>query len=305
MTNPPPSENHVKAAGTNNIDENQAHNKTVTSKRKTSSFTKRLKKSVDKYGTILTAVAMLIAFYELYVVHQAANKIENLLRTADSQSSILTQQASALDQSAKQIDSLSRAAATRYINKFPENIKELTRMIATTESDLVIACDFAAYGNFSAPVEFRLYLEELKKLSENKKTVRVICYNDSIAANAREKQFGNDWIRIQNRPAFENFFSINPGISRPKSLKEFYDFLQTREAQLKRDMTDAGIHIEHVDSELPVFFWISDKYRAALSFYTYGDDPREMSFQTIDASLIGALLQVEKQIRTETFDTPK
>jgi hypothetical protein len=236
---------------------------------------KRVVRFVERYSPLLTIAAMVIALSELWVVHRSAGDIETL----------------------------ARSAATRYINKFPNNMRDLTSLIGATEEDMFIACDFAAYGNFSAPEEFEAYFTALKALRSGGKRVHVLCYSPATARAAMDKQFGNDFDSIKAGPTFRDFFSNHPGIPEPQNLQELFAFFWERERKYRCEMIEIGIDLKEVNTELPIFFWIGDDgKRAALSFYAYGNDPREMSFQTVDAALISTLKEVASRIQTTSVD---
>lgn len=128
----------------------------------------RVVKLIEKYSPILTIAAMLIAVYQLWVVHRSAGDIDNL----------------------------SRSAATRYINKFPNNMPDLTALMKLTDEEILIACDFAPYGNLSPWRDFELYFAAIKKLRSEKKSApdflrpeyRQHCSTETVRRRFRENQ---------------------------------------------------------------------------------------------------------------------
>ncbi|HLM03416.1 MAG TPA: hypothetical protein VK400_20350, partial [Pyrinomonadaceae bacterium] len=154
--------------------------------------------------------------------------------------------------------------------------------------------------HYSSPPAFDDYFKMLKDLADSNKRnkkVTLIIYDENTARKARLEQFGQDWEKIRTSNKFENYYSARSISDKPEDKEKFFEDFEKRERKLKCEIAGyKGITIKEVSETLPLFFWIVDKRQAGFSFYTYGDEAKETSFESIDASLINILLESEKAI---------
>lgn len=260
------------------------------------SLLKKWSKAIELWVPFLTIVALVIASVEIGFVHQAIRKVDE---TAQKLSTVATK----IDESDNKIEKIESSASTKFIGAFPENIPEVTKIVESTQTELIIVNDFVGYGHYSAPSKFDDYLNALIKLKNSGKKITIIVYDDETANDARLKQFKGTFETIKQSEPFKTFMGERQNNENvPTNIDEYYKGFVEREKKYKCDLTKRGVSVKEVKGMLPLFFWIVDGNRASFSFYTFGSDAKEASFETRDASLINIFRSSREEIENKAID---
>lgn len=227
----------------------------------------------------------------------------------------------------KQSDNLktiSQEMYTQHRGEFPLFLREITELIRDANTELIISCDFPAYGALSGGEDFRKYKEAI----ENKKgnmDLRFIYLETKERKGVLDRQFNDDddegiggwekWKKIPKKEELLKEFFKEHG---PEDLKEFLRQHLPEGKEISENISAKNISGEHIsfnafkecfDSynakvlqetfdgfsirkeiphRMPVYFWICDGIKA---FFTIvggvsGGGEKEFGFRTIDPRLI-------------------
>lgn len=245
---------------------------------------------IDVTSWFITLVALGFATKQLYDSRQQTAALERII--TDSQ----TVQ--------KSLANVAGLMATQSIGLFPENMGQITSLIGSTKKRLRIMVDVGGYGLFSAPEESEAYdralLEVRRRLGPG--SVTMLVYSAEAYRHSIESQFKpGDFEQLLQSDKYRHFFDdLEPRIPKPKTEREFIQFVASQESDRRKGLISAGIDLRGVDSftAIPFFVWLrdtgtdDDKRRtpmAILSLYNIGDNVREVSFSTTAATLLDAV----------------
>ena len=198
------------------------------------------------------------------------------------------------------------SSSAKYIGDFPQNLKQITELVKSTQRHLVVVADYPGYANYTDPKLFDEYWKEIKALaarSAPKVRIDVYFYNSATADCAQQLQFAQKrspesadaW---KTDPRFARYMTHRriPENQQPRTSAALDQLLLKFDEDMIRQMQDLDIRVRRVSVLLPLFIWMKDEEEAVFSFYNLGDDVREVSLETRDAQLIQTLLALEKAI---------
>jgi hypothetical protein len=178
---------------------------------------------------------------------------------------------------------------TQYLGGFPENMKEISKLIAGAEESLYISADFPAYGHFSQPDKFKLYVNAITKVRKSgfKLVFRHYAKDLSIATANDDWKIYPDLTAIKKLKTFDKWADVQ--VFKGSSKAEFIQALFIADekvlgsilAHKKAFTVEIKNDIEKVP---PVFVWVVDNDRAIFSF-SHG----AATFLTNDKGLIAKL----------------
>jgi hypothetical protein len=206
-----------------------------------------------------------------------------------------------------------RLGTTEYVNTFSENMNSIIDLIENTKKSLVIATDFARYGVFSKPEKNGLYEVAIQKViaAEAKPTVTFIIYSRAHFKSAAAKQFNkfvkdrSEFDKFKATEKFKKFVEANKD-AKTGTVEEFIDYLRKLNFNFSDYISNKFSNTNHKfsllknDNPMPVFIWLSDDIRCIFSFYTSGEDAREISFETTNPALIATLKAVFEDSRKQS-----
>jgi hypothetical protein len=234
------------------------------------------------WGTI---VALILAIKTDVGVHQAARQVDVTLRLVDS--------------IAPELESISQAISTQYLDSFPGNMEDIIEVIESADVHLTVMCDMPAYGAYSAPGHFKSMKSAYMDAYNRKVKIQLIHYSDSLMNLFTRAQ-------LQGRPfvdrlsdttfrvwAHENQFPI------PMSEGQFFERLDTIQAHtIAHFENQCGTERKTVSAPLPFFAWIADGKVAVISFWgVQGASVAELTFRTTDPKMIDAVYRVIRTVK--------
>src|SRR5258708_5256491 len=188
------------------------------------------------------------------------------------------------------------SSSAKYIGDFPQNLKQITDLVKSTQRHLVVVADFPGYANYSDPKLFDEYWKQITLLaarSAPKVRIDVYFYDSATADCAQQLQFAQKrspespsaW---RTDPRFARYMSHRgiPENQQPKTSAALDQLLLKFDEDLIRQMQDLDIRVRRVAVLLPLFIWMKDEEEAVFSFYNLGDAFREVSLETQDTQLI-------------------
>ena len=203
----------------------------------------------------------------------------------------LSQSQAQLQESHKQLEKLEKITAsiqTRYVGSFPENMDDIIDVLKSVGDggQLNIMTDFAGYGIYSRNSAYQKYLTELVNDRNKKVTIRILVYDQKLAEIVLRTQFKESDFLEEKQRGFRGFFETHPPT--PENYEQFLRILLTLQDHAVDTMCDDGIEVRRVPpSQKYLFFlWGNNSPQALFAFRNEATKNRELSFKTVDASLI-------------------
>ena len=179
-----------------------------------------------------------------------------------------------------------KKTASLQIGLFPDNMDQITDLIEHTDSKLVIICDYAGYGHYSAPVKFDRYADAIKRVAK-KQQVFMYVYDKPAGMKAQTLQLGpndsTDGSQAQNpdEPKLVKWMKARQISTPPRTVGELDNLLFEFQKQYQQEFKSAGVQLRPVSFTLPIYVW-KNETEAVYSLYNLGNGPRELSFRTSD-----------------------
>jgi hypothetical protein len=222
----------------------------------------------------ITVVALALSWYQLKQAHQTESEIKEI---------------------SGNIKEVAGSISTQYVDTFPANMPAIIDLIERTNSSLLVVTDAPAYGHFSNPSAFEQYRRRLEALAspDKKVKIRLLSYDDPTIISSAKNQFGQiDIQQVRKMGSYNTYFAFWKNKPQPKTVEDFYDLIKENNNKFRQELAEYNVEISETQKPLPVFLWMRDEKEAILSFYNYGQSPREVSFRTNDQSLIKILNEI-------------
>lgn len=223
----------------------------------------------DLVMLVLTIVALGIAAVHLISLHDTANRMTAIQ------------------------DGLS----TQYLGGYPAFFPKIVRVVNSAQRNLVIVCDFPAYGSFSEPSTAEDYFHAIRKRRQFA-NLDVTFLKPIAQDQLLNTLFGVDkWSNWQDdnekRAKVLQFLKLH-GRS-PDAVKTRNDLLQVLRQVNDEAVRDVFLNrANQKPIDIPIYFWIADCHDAVFTIASPGDGV-EQGFYTSDKSLIRSLLDVRKR----------
>lgn len=197
--------------------------------------------------------------------------------------------------------------STKYINNYPNYIKEITELISTAEKDILIVTADITKGVVASHTDWIKYIQSLSnKLETQNVRLKILTYDRSRRSEHQNERI-LDWEKFQkNNEQKITQFSKYRKYSDPISKVDI--FLKELEA-LNNEITNFTLkhgEFEETNTPLTLYFWIVDDKEAIFVIPSINTDDNEVAFRTKDPRMILALknigsnfnnLKVNKKIR--------
>jgi hypothetical protein len=205
----------------------------------------------------------------------------------------------------KDMRAIQTSLSTRFLGDFPHFVPEIVKVLERAKHSIIIVCDFPTYGLYSAPDFWSAYRSVLDEKMRAGIKVKVICLEPGIRDQVSRSQFfdnpspakwGTYRKDARNLEKIRNFL-IHCGRSGEElsiSLNEFFALLEQQDQETWDTLFQRRAEEHHLtSSQMPLYFWISDKQQGVFAFPTYTTPEKtEYGFITADQKLIDSFLQV-------------
>lgn len=248
--------------------------------------------TVEMIGLILSVIGLIVAFIALIVgfwhVYEIRDQVKELKKQTD--------QAQA---HTKSLDILRRELPTRYIGQFPDYLQQIIDLFGRAEKEIVIFCDFPAYGSYSSPRRFVKYRQGLEdKLADNV-PVQLTCLNTAGRMKVTRKQFSrkpwDEWIKDPKNDQQLKWFLKHHNKSNELTGDEFIALLEEDDDGMLKIMRGAGAEVYEANRDIPLCYWLVDNQEAIFAIIVLSDNAIEYGFRTTDQQLINALSEMRQQ----------
>jgi hypothetical protein len=207
------------------------------------------------------------------------------------------------DELKESTDRLEEQLSTHRIGKFPHFLHDVVKLLRAegeeAEEEIFIFCDFPAYGVFSGGDGFDEYVDAVAAKSEKitllclDHTRRVVLINEQVSNNGWE-----DW-RSSHQSELKEYLERNghPFSSKRINQEAFVKILDQSDGNVI-DNQLAAATIWLTEMVMPLYFWIIGK-RAIFALVPFMEEEElEVGFETVDETLIKALMGVFHRYET-------
>ena len=230
-------------------------------------------------GLILAVLAMLIAIWHLWEIRKTAHTLEDVRGSL----------------------------STRYLGQFPEFIPEIVIHIKRARKEIIIFCDFPAYGHFSDRRNWLEYGQTIKKKTFDNVRVSLTCFNQKRRFDFNHEQFpkvAEGWDEWKKDPQFINKLQAllrSHGKSSDAGNLSKEEFVQLLEDTERLMLDDEFLNAEklEVNADMPLYFWIIDGAEAIFAIPSFSEEATEYGFFTSDPKLISAFQQIVRRYERE------
>lgn len=248
--------------------------------------------TVEMVGLILSVIGLIVALIALIVGFWHVYEIRDQVKELKKQ----TEQAQA---HTKSLDILRRELPTRYIGQFPDYLQQIIDLMNRAEKEIVIFCDFPAYGSYSSPKRFVKYRQKLEdKLADNV-PIQLTCLNTAGRMKVTRKQFSrqpwDEWIKDPKNDEQLKWFLKHHDKSNELAEDEFISLLEEDDAGMLKIMRGSGAQVCEVNRDIPLYYWLVDNQEAIFAIIVLSERAIEYGFRTTDQQLINALSEMRQQ----------
>ena len=238
--------------------------------------------TIDTFNFIASFTALagfLFTLYQFQIqIHDAKQQSENLLQ-------------------------IQHSLSTRYIGSFPAFVSGIAQTISSAQQEVIIFCDFPAYGCMSDPIGWLSYRHAIEKKLCEKVSVELICMSKEARVKHSNSHYsGTAWTTKKEEPHFRE--RLQKFLHAAAATESAADITNTRLVELlEQHDSEAlshsfrGAEVREIDEYIPLLFWISDRRQAIFAFPGYTDQSVEHGFTTNDQRLLTALLEIKERYK--------
>ncbi len=204
------------------------------------------------------------------------------------------------------LEEVRRALPTQHLGKFPDYMSKIVDIVRSAQKEVVILCDFPAYGALSNPDAFLQYRHAIEERAAGGVTIEVACLNDGLRAAAIETELEKtaDWKSWRRKP--KNFEHLQKLLIRhgrhnkPDSVdREDIARLLCIDDKRTLDETFGSAHRCALGTPVPLYLWLVDGSQAVFAIPSFKQRSIEHGFYTMDPRLIEGLLDIRSRYLAE------
>jgi hypothetical protein len=187
----------------------------------------------------------------------------------------------------RKMDGIADSVSTRYIGNFPKNLTDVCTLTKAARRELLVMVEFVNYGHYWKPEAFEEFSRELELARDRGVKVRFLAQKQDAAKQALQELLPEKelWPPKESDELYKHFFSVYPGIEKPKDYYEFLETLLRKGREAASKLFDKGVSIKLAPNSDRLFLCVEDGEEAVFSFKNAaGGEP--LCFRTRDAKLI-------------------
>lgn len=244
-------------------------------------------------GFWIALLALILGFFHLHGIWSQAKGLR-------AQAQGLLSQAKLSQLHKEQLESIEKALTTRHIGQFPEYMKDIADLMEHSNQEVLILCDFPAYGCFSAPQDFLRYRQAIERKIDAHLPVRVTTLGSSRRVALTQEQYPK-WEQWKNKPTSRNrlssFLKLHGDIAIGElTVERFANLLEEEDLKIL-DHSLKNARVSKTEDHLPIYFWLIDGKAAVFSIPSFTEKATEHGFYTSDPRLIAGLQDLEARYR--------
>jgi len=243
-------------------------------------------RTIEIIGFPIGVLALILGVVHLHELRAQAKQIHG-------QANDLRSQAELSKQHGDMLDAILRTQSTHHEGPFPDYIKYIAELIEKARKEIIILCDFPAYGSFSAHHDFVRYRQAIERKIDEGIPVKITCLDAVSRVKliheqfSREEQMWEAWkVDPQNKDRLQTFVLSHTDKISPESLSPEQFATLVEDEDIQTLTTYKGADVVLTEHYIPFYFWIVDGNRAVFAIPTFSSEAMEHGFSTLDPHLI-------------------
>jgi hypothetical protein len=211
----------------------------------------------------------------------------------------LKQHTNHLKEQLDRLEEVRQSLPTQHLSKFPDYIEDIVRHIKNARKEVVIVCDYPAYGVFSNANEFLAYTHAIEDRASRGVRISLTCLDEPQRHIKTEEEFAkseewNKWLaEPTNVERAHHLLSRYRSHTVPASVTrdEIVELLGHEDKRVLAD-TFATAEVSLLGAGVPLYFWLIDGSYAVFAIPSYHERALEHGFYTQEPRLIEGLLDI-------------
>jgi hypothetical protein len=235
---------------------------------------------------IITTILAVVAIVFASVQYRDSRK---QLEQSASQIKQSGEQLKKLQEITPSLQEITHSIQTIYVGDFPHNLDEINKVVQEVSDggEIDIMTDFPGYAIYSRHDAFNAYKNKLMFDRQQKKVVvKMLVYGKLLADKALRTQFKQADFEEEKANGFRGFFERYPPA--PPDYDGFISRVLQFEDEAMQQMCRERIEVRRVPpaQKYLFFVWGNNNPQAVFAFRNEATKNREISFRTVDRSLI-------------------
>ena len=228
----------------------------------------------------LGILGLILGLAHLIEMHPQVKKLSKLAASAEKHLSTLKE--------------VQRELTTQPIGKFPRYLEPIANLLKQAKKEIIILCDFPAYGSFSAHQDFVAYRHVIERKIDDGLKVEITCLDLPGRLKLFHEQFSEEernwetWkVKPENSERIQKLLRSH-GLDKRVANITFEEFTGLLENDNQRLLTETFIQTkrQEINAHIPIYFWIVDDGSAIFAIPSYSRRAVEHGFKTLDRNLI-------------------
>jgi hypothetical protein len=213
-----------------------------------------------------------------------------------------------------QLSALASQLSTRYVGKFPDNLKDIIELLNLAQKSIVIIVDFAGYSSYTDPSAFRDYYYAIESSLRAKPdfSVRFYIYDSVQHQRLLQLAFPRAVYQEQmfKRPSIALLTQFMKRMEKRNIAITDYDsliraLLDDEERCIGQFQELQGCECFELQRPVPIFLWMVDDRECIFAFENEQERVKNyFSFRTRDGSLIEYFLHYMREVMARTNQHP-
>jgi hypothetical protein len=207
---------------------------------------------------------------------------------------------------ANRLNEIHDSLSTRYLGRFPDYLKKITEVIESAKSEIVIFCDYPAYGCFSDHENWHRYKSALVDKPDRGVQISLTCPDKAHRSQSSHEQFASaqgsweSWkAEEKNKAKLRFLFGSKRDLTRITP-EEFLQSLEREDTLMLEELEDK-IEVKQLEAFTPLHFWVADGRSAVFAIASYSDNVSN-GFYTTDLKLIGAFYDIKARYHRDASE---
>ena len=211
----------------------------------------------------------------------------------------LKQHTAHLREQLDRLEEVRHSLPTQHLSMFPDYIDDIIKMIKNARKEIIIFCDYPAYGVFSNADAFLSYTHAIEDRANDNVRISLACLDETRRHTKTEEEFSksdewHQWLAKSTnvdraRHLLLRYRSHTDPITVTRD--EIVDLLGREDQRVLAD-TFATAEVFLLGEAVPLYFWLIDGSYAIFAIPSYHERALEHGFYTQEPRLIEGLRDI-------------
>jgi len=239
-------------------------------------------------GVIFALVGIVLSYLAIRDGTRLKNSSERL---AENTAKLLDTTGSVLNR----LSEVDRRLSTRPVGPFPEHVSAISKLLCSAQQEILIACQAAGYAATSAPALYTEYEHAIRQRALAGVQTKVIIPTAAQMDLLRREQFADrhQWEIWSGDPRHQQSLrSLERRLGLHRSIASLSDYLgavNEEELRARRELARFS-DVKEVSVLMPLQMWVADSKSAMFSVKSSFGSVVSTAFETVDSSLVDALI---------------